>query len=151
MYIVQKIKDFDRENIFFGKNILNNVIPNGRFIRILYSTPLCTINTILLSLNLTGVSFDKNYIKYKCCFNSNENNVTIQKITIIEKKILSKLNINKKQVFNISDQLCSGNIKVFSDDYNTCNKDIALKISGIWETEKEYGITYKFMFLKKVF
>ena len=39
------------------------------------------------------------------------------------------------------------NFKVYRENYpnNNINGDIVLKISGIWENESEYGLTYKIM------
>ena len=62
---------------------------------------------------------------------------------------MENINISKKQVkYNIKDQLNNGSIRIFSNkelenkEYE--NFQIALKISGIWETDDEYGITFKF-------
>ena len=58
---------------------------------------------------------------------------------------------NQKQkcpVYNLTSQLRSCSVKLF-DDIDTkmdeCN--IVLKISGIWENDKEIGITFKFILL----
>ena len=47
----------------------------------------------------------------------------------------------------LKDQLSSMNFKVYRENYpnNNINGDIVLKISGIWENESEYGLTYKIM------
>jgi hypothetical protein len=68
----------------------------------------------------------------------------------IEESILDKICINnKKPVFRLYEQLNSGNIKLFKDSLklHKINKDneFIIKISGIWENEYEYGITYKFV------
>lgn len=149
MYIVHNINNIDSNSFFFGKNINNTVIANGRFTRVLYSTPLYTLNSILLNIKLNGIKMEKSYIKYKCRFSPGTNSDIINKIKCIEENILEKANIDKKRINNISDQLRTGLIKIFIDNNTRILNDIILKISGIWETEKEYGITYKFMFLTK--
>ena len=65
----------------------------------------------------------------------------------IEKKILQKVGIkNKKASYRIEDQLASGNIKLFTDNLEkSLGNQYIFKISGIWETETDYGVTYKFM------
>ena len=45
----------------------------------------------------------------------------------------------------IYEQLKNGNIKVFSESSDKINNTFLLKIAGIWETENEYGLTYKFI------
>jgi hypothetical protein len=59
---------------------------------------------------------------------------------------LKKINIKNKFAQNkIYDQLKNGNIKIFSDvNPKTYMNTFLLKISGIWETETQYGVTYKF-------
>ena len=46
----------------------------------------------------------------------------------------------------IYEQLKNGNIKVFTNEmsYKINNNAFVLKISGVWETEQNYGVTYKF-------
>ena len=50
---------------------------------------------------------------------------------------------------DLQEQLQNGFIKLYGDDnikYGHQKKiNFLLKISGIWENEKEYGITYKFI------
>ena len=47
--------------------------------------------------------------------------------------------------YKITEQLKSGNIKFFSENIDKINHYFMLKISGIWETDLCYGITYKFV------
>ena len=68
----------------------------------------------------------------------------------IEESILDKIFINnKKPVFRLYEQLNSGNIKLFKDNLKShkinSDNEFIIKISGIWENEYEYGITYKFV------
>ena len=65
---------------------------------------------------------------------------------ILEKYSNSTSNISKIPVYNLSNQLKSCSIKLFSDiDKRTQECNIMLKISGVWENIREYGITFKFM------
>jgi len=60
--------------------------------------------------------------------------------------ILKKYEIkNKIPQFKIYDQIKNGNIKIFSDITNKTSVSFILKISGIWETQMNYGLTYKFI------
>ena len=65
---------------------------------------------------------------------------------------MKKINIpNKIKNYKIYDQLKSGNIKFFLENNNNEINIInyfLLKISGIWETETHYGLTYKFVKIK---
>jgi hypothetical protein len=45
----------------------------------------------------------------------------------------------------INEQLKNGNLKIFTDIGNKSLCSFILKISGIWETQYNYGLTYKFI------
>jgi hypothetical protein len=70
----------------------------------------------------------------------------LERIKVIEEEILNKCCIkNKIKQFKIYDQLKNGNIKVFGETTFKHNCHFILKISGIWETNMNYGLTYKFI------
>ena len=104
------------------------------------------LNGINLFIQLNDVTFDKYYNKYKCNFNTETHKEFIEQCKFIEENILKKSNIrNKMPQYKIYDQIKNGNIKLFLDnDENIVNNLFMLKISGIWETETHYGLTYKF-------
>lgn len=148
MNITKKIEDYDDKCIFFCETIKNNIINEGNFIRILYSTPFVTLNGIYLLMNLNDVSCEKYYNKYKCNFNCNTNKEIIDKIKIIEEKIIKKCEIKDKiPQYKIYDQIKNGIIKTINDiEINSGMQcSFILKISGIWETSINYGLTYKFI------
>ena len=145
MNIVKRIDQFDDNNIFFCEPIKNNIITDGNFIRILYSTHNMVLNGVYLLLIFNDIICEKYYNKYKCSFNVNLHTDTIEIIKKIEETILKKYFINNKiPQFKIYEQLKNGNIKIFNDNGNKTNEKFILKISGIWETAKNYGLTYKF-------
>ena len=116
MNIVKRIEQYDENNVFFCEPIKNNIMNDGNFIRIIYST-----NNIALHKDI------------------------IENIKIIEENILKKYNIkNKAPQCKIYEQLKIGIIKLFNDIGNKPNGDFILKIAGIWETTNSYGLTYKF-------
>ena len=117
----------------------------GNFIRILYSTFNVTLNGIYLFIQLNDITSEKYYNKNKCTFNVNSHRELIEKIKVIEENLLKKIEINDKiPQFKIFEQLINGNIKFFCDTNTKFNNTFILKISGIWETQINYGLTYKF-------
>jgi hypothetical protein len=146
MNIVKKIDQYDDNNIFFCEPTKNNVMNEGNFIRILYSTHNVVLNGIYLLITFNDISCEKYYTKYRCCFNVNTHIDTIKNLKIIEEDILKKYeNINKIPQYKIYEQLRNGNLKIFTDIGNKSVCSFILKISGIWETEDKYGLTYKFI------
>jgi len=146
MNIVSRIDQYNKNNIFFCEPIKNNVMNDGNFIRIFYSSPYFTLNGIYLLVSLHDVICEKYYLKYRCSFNYNVNKEIIDNIKAIEEEILKKYEIKDKDVqFKIYEQLQNENIKIFSDVGNKSVSYFILKISGIWETQYNYGLTFKFI------
>jgi len=147
MNIVKTIEQYDDNNIYFCESIKNNIINDGSFIRILYSTHLFVMNGIYLYINLNDVNIEKFYNKYKCNFNIPLNKDLIKNLKVIEENVLKKITINNKiPQYKIYEQLKNGHIKVFCENNNIkFNNQFILKISGIWETPTNYGLTYKFI------
>jgi hypothetical protein len=146
MNLVQTVEQYNLNNIYFCEPIKNNVMTNGSFIRIIYSTDMVILNGINLSIILNDIHIEKYYNKYKCSFNVNYHKDVIENIRIIEENLLKNISIyNKIAQYKVYDQMKNGNIKIFSDNIEKINNNLfMLKISGIWETETHYGITYKF-------
>jgi hypothetical protein len=147
MNVVLDIDDFKLENVYFQDPVKNTVMENSDFIRTLYSTKLFTLNGIFLKTNIIISYIDKYFNKYKCIFDKDANGPEIEKMLSIERKILQKVRINgKRAAYRIHDQLSSGHIKLFTDNLEkSLSNQYIFKISGIWETETDYGVTYKFM------
>jgi flagellar biosynthesis regulator FlbT len=154
MNIVKNIDQFNDDFVFFCEPIKNNIIDNSSFIRIIYSSSIVSLNGIYIKVKIYHNSTDKYYNKYKCFFDIHKHKDIINKLKNIEETIIQKyfLNCNKKPQYKIYDQLLQGHIKVFTniDNVSSTNNDkisdtFLLKIAGIWETDNEYGLTYKFI------
>jgi hypothetical protein len=150
--ICEELDQYDEQFIYFCEPIKNNIINNGNFIRILYSKPFILLNGIYLCFSLNIVSVEKYYNKLKCNFNKNEHIAIIEKCKQMEEGILKKMNVNKIAQYKIFEQFKNGNIKIFNENVSTnpptkyvgpCS--FILKISGIWENDVYYGLTFKFL------
>ena len=146
MNIVKKIDQYDDRYVFFCEPIKNNVMNEGNFIRILYSNHSFTLNGIYLLITFNDIACDKYYTKYKCNFNPSFHKELIHKLKMIEEQLINKYNVeNKIPQYKIYEQLINGNIKISNDIGNKSQCNLILKISGIWETQDKYGLTFKFM------
>ena len=145
MNITKTIEQYNEDYVYFCEPIKNNIMNNGNFIRIIYSSPLFILNGIYLIIPITNFTIEKYYNKYKCIFDTNLYKDLIDKIRHIEDSILNIIDIKGKVAkYKIYEQLINGYIKIFYENSEKMNNIFLLKISGIWETDKEYGITYKF-------
>lgn len=145
MNLVKTIEQYDHNNIFFCEPIKNNVMNDGNFIRIIYSNQNFILNGVYLLINLYDITCEKYYSKYKCNFSILNNKQIIDKLKVIEEEILKKYNTNKLPSYKIHEQISSGYIKMFNNIPNSHSSLFILKISGIWETQTNYGLTYKFL------
>jgi hypothetical protein len=144
--LVKNIEQYNDDYVYFSEPIKNNIMNNGNFIRIIYSNSLVTFNGIYIKIDINHTHIDKYYNKYRCNFNVNDYKHTIEKIYEIEQRLLKKTGINgKTPQHKIHEQLKNGNIRVFSESLEQIGKIFILKIAGVWETENDFGLTYKFL------
>jgi len=116
--LVLQLKDLDTDYIYFGNPIKNNIITNGIFYHINYTTHYFSLNTIYIDI-------------------SNYTDETIAKIKKIEYDILSMVTKKTKQTM-ISNYL--------NDKWG---EKLILKISGVWETSTQCGLSFKFIHPQK--
>jgi hypothetical protein len=146
MNIVTTLEQYNEDHVYFLEPIKNNIINNGNFIRIIYSTALFTLNGIYIAINIKCNTIDRYYNKYICSFDIGKHKELIERIRSIEITLMKKITIpGKIPQYKIYEQLKNGNIKVFSDTFEKKGHSFLLKIAGIWESEYEYGLTYKFL------
>jgi hypothetical protein len=145
MNLIKNIEQFNINSVFFCDPIKNNIINNSQFIRITYSTSCFTLNGVYILVPISYSIIEKYYNKFKCNIDNNRFRDIINNICLIETNILKKHSINNKQpVYKITEQFKMGTIKIFSYAEPT-NNSFSLKISGVWETDTEYGLTYQFI------
>ena len=150
MNIVNTIEQYNEDFIYFCEPIKNNIMNEGKFIRIIYSTPFIILNGIYILIHISYTSIDKYYNKFKCNFDVSKHSNIIEKLCILEDGILKKSDIQgKTPQYKLNEQLKTGNIKFLlnnaSSNIEKNTSSFLLKIAGVWETETEYGLTYKFI------
>jgi hypothetical protein len=130
----------------------NNTIMTGTFTKICYNTTHMTMNGLYLHFPVVitppEIIHDKTQLKFNS--QSSGNNRIIKEFTIIEHKILDNYiqtrHKSLKKVQLLSKQLLSGFMKVYNEtnyvDFPYYN-EYCVKISGVWETHNECGLTYK--------
>lgn len=137
-------ENYSIDNVYFYDPIKNSVIENSNFIRIIYSNSSVSINGIFIKIEFDFINKTNDFTKQKIIINPYDNQKIINYIKTIEYDIIEKINIkNKKKIYKIYEQLMSGYIK--NIDNNNYTNNFILKISGLWESEKEYGLTFKFI------
>jgi len=151
MNIVIQPQTLNPGNIYFHDAVNNTVMEDSSFIRIGYSNIDCILNGVYLDVRLTVNRIDKYFHKYKYMFDYTANMEYIDLLVNIEKIILNNINIpNVRPVYKLHDQFLHNSIRVFENidspprSLAPGNYNFTLKISGIWVTDSECGLTFKF-------
>jgi hypothetical protein len=129
--------------------VINNVLENGTFYRLVYSNSHSTLNSLILKLSLHNITISKAFNKYKLTFDTKkfENIYELSFIKTLEDNLLAKFNLADISIKNVNESININNIKLYSDkslQNSYENLNIYLKISGIWVKNNECGLTYKF-------
>ena len=149
MLLLIPIHKLELDNLLLDDKTKNNVINDSYFYRIYYSDMYVTFNAAYLPFELKNVKIEKYFDKIKCLFNYDENKKTIKEIIDLEKRLLHRClnHIGNKGIYRIDDQLKHSFIKI-NDTINQTKhfktKKFILKISGIWHTEPNIGLTFRF-------
>ena len=134
-------------NVFFNKSVKNNILSNGYFTKINYSDDLIVMTGLFINLSLKNIHYESFFNKYKCNFSLKENSALIEKIKTLEINIIQKFNISKIPQYILYEHFKNGNIKLHNIKNTNNSNNFLLRISGIWENDTHYGLTYKFISL----
>jgi len=134
-----------------------NMLMDGFFSKILYFHPHFSFNGIYVHLpieiqNIEMYNFHKNTIY----FSVSQHSLLLHQIDLLEKNILSQyhpVDPNVNPVYSIIQNIKTGYFRIYREppqppDSNSIQEKqngFVLKISGIWENSKGYGLSYKIM------
>lgn len=150
MNIVYDINQYSKDKIFFLET-KKNTIMEGFFTKILYSDEYLTTIGLYLTAQFHGLSMNivnnKNILRFE---RKSINTNLCCKISQVEKDILEYykilFNCSKNPVHLLSEHLNNNCLKLYmKDDNKSESMKTIIKISGIWETDRDFGITYKFI------
>ena len=151
MFLCINDKNFKPYSVIFSQKIKNNILSNGYFYKIYYSDEYFTSNGLLLLFDIKEISVENYFNRIKCSFCKTLNKDILNFIKKLEWKVLSDFNFEGlyRPIYRIDEQLRNEYIKIFSDKKIQRGKldklQILLKISGVWASDKECGITFRFL------
>jgi hypothetical protein len=127
MNIIINKDEFNPDYVFFQNSVKNIIMQDGNFTRIIYSNSLFILNSIIVTIDLHITHYEKYFNKYKYFFDCTYENTRkeLEKISLIEKQILDRIQFpNKKPIYRINQQISYGNIKFYTDtiQYNSEQK-----------------------------
>ena len=142
--------------LYFSEPVQNALITDSYFIRIIYSDNDVSLFGLMIPMYFNSITILKSFNKSIIMYDLHSHRDMILKISDLEISILERYNhflkmykkYQKCPVYNLTTQLKSCSVKLFDDiDKNLDECNLVLKISGIWESDKEIGITFKFLLL----
>ena len=138
MNLCLDIDNIDIKEVAFYKPIQNKIAHYKNFYKILYNIELITLNTLIVQVDVRDLQVIKENNIYKVSFIIDP--VFLEKLKLFETKLLDNFNhiTNKKIMYSF-------NKFINKLIYNTTNPttNIVLRISGIWESDTQIGITNK--------
>lgn len=139
MNILLEKHNMNPDHIYFGETLQNSIIENGVFTRIIYSNADIIMNGMhfYVEIPITHLYRENNRIKIK------KEDDMLNFMFYIENSILQKISLNKSKNYKLKEYLKNGFIKYTSDNDSILPIKFILKISGVWETDNEYGLTFK--------
>ena len=139
-----------------------NIIMTGDFTKILYSDEFLSLNGLFIECPIITQPINKYQNKNTIWFQpySIQNVNVVKNFCQLERKIIeyykTYTRCRKSPIYVLYNQLYSGNTKIYRDISEESNKirqdntvsltvKYIIKISGVWESEDSFGITYKFL------
>lgn len=161
MIITLDLQRFILSNLFF-LDMKRNIIMDGSFTKLIYSNDAFTMNGlyILFPIENNGVERIMNKTQVKFNPYSPHNLQIVQDFSKLEVKILEYYRQSRqcgRKISNLlSKQMYVGFMKIHRDSYDMSNElkkniQYVIKISGVWETRDEIGLTYKLYEVSEVY
>ena len=119
------VHEFDSNFIIYKEKNPNKLIAESTFSKLMYSNDHCFITGIPLFCNINQTEYT--YEKYKKIIKTIEENILNSYIPNGTKTVCYKIHNYLSKNYN----------------KNSYNNNILIKLIGIWESQCEYGITYR--------
>lgn len=150
MSITLQSNNFDIKYLYFLQKVKNNVKQNSYFSRLIYSNDVFSLKNIYIPFTINNVQYKEQFLKTNILFDETKN--SLEHLYKIEKNILEHYmehsNENLVPSYCIYNQCKSNYIKIFKNNLLSVDSKsitIYVKISGIWHTGTNIGLTYKFI------
>ena len=157
--ICENLKTIDYDAIIINEPIKNSVLQYNYFYKLQYSTNIVVLTSIFILFELNNVLLEND----KALFNKNTiNDSVFNKLNNLEEYILNLINNSKTKLYKFRElqenqyfkySLCDDIDKFNNYKYvNTLDgktSKFILKISGIWESKENIGLTFKIIIVNK--
>jgi hypothetical protein len=157
--ICENLKSLDYNAIIINEPIKNSVLQYNYFYKLLYSTNIVVLTSIFILFELNNVIFEND----KALFNKTTSNDSVfNKLNQIEEYLLNLINNSKTKLYkfkelhenqyfkySLFDDIEKFNNYKYVNTLDEKNNKFILKISGIWESKENIGLTFKIIIANK--
>ena len=151
MNVVVECDMINKKNIYFYDEVENKIMPDSLFIQTGFSNELFSLSGIYITTEFVVTNTDRYFKKYKYMLHPIGNAAQFDSLIKIEKMILTSIDRPQlTKIYRLKEQLSSLSIILFDgcdtlyNKHVTDRRSLMLKISGIWITDSNCGITFKF-------
>jgi len=157
--ICENLKTIDYNAIIINEPIKNSVLQYNYFYKLLYATNIVVLTSIFTLFELNNVILEND----KALFNKNIINDTVfNKLIQLEEYLLNLINNSKAKLYkfkelhenqyfkySLFDDIEKFNNYKYVNTLDEKNSKFILKISGIWESKENIGLTFKIIIANK--
>ncbi len=157
--ICENLKSIDYNAIIINEPIKNSVLQYNYFYKLLYSTNIVVLTSIFILFELNNVILEND----KALFNKTTTNDSVfNKLNQIEEYLLNLINNSKTKLYkfkelhenqyfkySLFDDIEKFNNYKYVNTLDEKNNKFILKISGIWESKENIGLTFKIIIANK--
>jgi hypothetical protein len=157
--ICENLKSLDYNAIIINEPIKNSVLQYNYFYKLLYSTNIVVLTSIFILFELNNVILEND----KALFNKTTSNDSVfNKLNQIEEYLLNLINNSKTKLYkfkelhenqyfkySLFDDIEKFNNYKYVNTLDEKNNKFILKISGIWESKENIGLTFKIIIANK--
>lgn len=159
MNIALSINQINSQNIGLLDSKTNIVMEHGKFTKINFLEESFTMNGLYIIFPIPNYSVESlhNRKNMKFHYNVSQNIGYAKELMLLECRLLDFYISNKQKDFRknllLKKQIESGFMKIYKEHNNSVDSPTIhiLKISGIWESSGEIGITYKLFESNSIF
>ena len=139
MNLYHNIDDIDYKKIFFYKPVVNKIMHYNYFYKLIYDVNIFTLNTLIIHIDIDSYDITEENGKYRVHVKINQ--TFIEKIKNLEENVLK--GITKKQIVLSCYKFLLFNKSTYIFDKYPEKIKLAIRISGLWETDTTIGLTTK--------
>jgi len=142
MNIYHKLENLKLNDIMFYKPTINKIAHYMYFYKVAYNIESFVLNTLLIEVDIKDILVIKDNTNYKVSILIDD--AFLNKIKDVELALLNKMNkIINKQVMMSCYKFLLIHKNVYTYNEYPTNIKLFLRISGIWESDTQIGLTTK--------